>query len=66
MSEKPLVELRRAGATCVIVLRREAKLNALSTAMEGELAVASSAPRSATPAASCSRAAGGSSRPAPT
>ena len=33
----PLVELRREGGTAVLTLRREAKLNALSTAVEREL-----------------------------
>jgi enoyl-CoA hydratase/carnithine racemase len=33
----PLVEIRREGAAAVIALRREAKLNALSSALEGAL-----------------------------
>ena len=33
----PLVELRREGATAVLTFRREAKLNAISTAVEREL-----------------------------
>ena len=33
-----LVAIERAGAACVLTLRREAKLNALSTAVEEELA----------------------------
>jgi enoyl-CoA hydratase/carnithine racemase len=34
---EPLVEVRAAGAACVIALRRERKLNALSSALEGQL-----------------------------
>jgi enoyl-CoA hydratase/carnithine racemase len=34
---EPLVELSRTGAVAVIALRRERKLNALSSALEGEL-----------------------------
>jgi enoyl-CoA hydratase/carnithine racemase len=34
---EPLVELRREGPSCVIALRRERKLNALSTALEGAI-----------------------------
>jgi len=40
LSETPLVEVRREGETCVIRLRREEKLNALSTRLEQELAEA--------------------------
>lgn len=40
MSEEALVEVRAHGAASVIVLRREHKLNALSTALEGALAEA--------------------------
>jgi enoyl-CoA hydratase/carnithine racemase len=40
----PLVEVRTEGAACVLTLRREAKLNALSTALEGELAAALATP----------------------
>lgn len=36
-SGESLLEVRREGAACVITLRREAKLNALSSALEGEL-----------------------------
>src|SRR5215831_11340344 len=32
-----LVEISRDGAVCVVRLRREEKLNALSTALEGDL-----------------------------
>src|SRR5688500_9387486 len=32
-----LLEVRREGPACVLTLRREAKLNALSSALEGEL-----------------------------
>ncbi len=35
-----LVEVRREGAACVLTLRREEKLNALSTALEQELGAA--------------------------
>jgi enoyl-CoA hydratase/carnithine racemase len=35
---EPLVDVRRAGTACVIALRRERKLNALSSALEGALA----------------------------
>ena len=38
MSDEPLVEVRRHGAACVVTLRRERKLNALSTALEAALA----------------------------
>ena len=43
----PLLEARREGAVCVLVFRREEKLNALSTALEQELqdALASDAVR---------------------
>jgi enoyl-CoA hydratase/carnithine racemase len=37
---EPLVEVRSEGAACVVSLRREHKLNALSTALEGALAAA--------------------------
>lgn len=37
MTATPLVEVRREGAACVITLRREEKLNALSSALEREL-----------------------------
>src|ERR671923_2635224 len=37
MADGVLVEVRRDGAAAVITLRREAKLNALSTALEREL-----------------------------
>jgi enoyl-CoA hydratase/carnithine racemase len=35
--EAPLVDARTVGPVCVLTLRREAKLNALSTALEGAL-----------------------------
>jgi enoyl-CoA hydratase/carnithine racemase len=38
MNEEGLVEVRSQGNACVVTLRRERKLNALSTALEGELA----------------------------
>jgi enoyl-CoA hydratase/carnithine racemase len=38
--DAPLVEIRTEGPVCVLTLRREAKLNALSTALEGALAEA--------------------------
>jgi enoyl-CoA hydratase/carnithine racemase len=38
--EAPLVDVRTEGPVCVLTLRREAKLNALSTALEGALAQA--------------------------
>jgi enoyl-CoA hydratase/carnithine racemase len=38
MTEEALVEVSREGAVCVVTLRRERKLNALSTALEGALA----------------------------
>jgi enoyl-CoA hydratase/carnithine racemase len=38
--EAPLVDARTEGPVCVLELRREAKLNALSTALEGALAEA--------------------------
>jgi enoyl-CoA hydratase/carnithine racemase len=37
MSDEPLVDVRAEGPVAVIALRREAKLNALSTALEGAL-----------------------------
>jgi enoyl-CoA hydratase/carnithine racemase len=37
-ADEPLVEVRSEGAACVLTLRRESKLNALSTALEGALA----------------------------
>jgi enoyl-CoA hydratase/carnithine racemase len=37
---RPLVDVRTEGPVCVLTLRREAKLNALSTALEGALAEA--------------------------
>jgi enoyl-CoA hydratase/carnithine racemase len=40
VSGETLVEVSREGATCVVALRRERKLNALSTALEGALAAA--------------------------
>jgi enoyl-CoA hydratase/carnithine racemase len=40
----PLVEVRAQGATAVVALRREAKLNALSTAVEAALGEALDAP----------------------
>ena len=43
----PLVELRREGATAVLTFRREAKLNALSTAVERELGRRARPPRRA-------------------
>jgi enoyl-CoA hydratase/carnithine racemase len=36
-AEGRLLEVSRAGAACILTLRREAKLNALSAALEGEL-----------------------------
>jgi enoyl-CoA hydratase/carnithine racemase len=36
--DAPLVDIRTEGPVCVLTLRREAKLNALSTALEGALA----------------------------
>jgi enoyl-CoA hydratase/carnithine racemase len=36
-AEEKLVEVSRAGSACILTLRREAKLNALSTALEEEL-----------------------------
>jgi enoyl-CoA hydratase/carnithine racemase len=49
LSETPLVDIRTEGRVCVLTLRREAKLNALSTALEAALAegVASDAVRAA-------------------
>jgi enoyl-CoA hydratase/carnithine racemase len=38
VTEEALVEVSREGAVCVVALRRERKLNALSTALEGALA----------------------------
>ena len=35
--DEPLVEVRAEGDTCVVALRRERKLNALSAALEGAL-----------------------------
>ena len=61
-----LVAIERAGAACVLTLRREAKLNALSTAVEEALADALDVPDVRTPRASCSPAPGGRSRPAQT
>ena len=40
MTSSGLVEVRREGSTAVVVLRREEKLNAISTAVERELAAA--------------------------
>jgi enoyl-CoA hydratase/carnithine racemase len=37
MSEAPLVEVRPRGTACVVALRRERKLNALSAALEAAL-----------------------------
>ena len=37
MSAEPLVDVRAEGEACVVTLRRERKLNALSTALEGAL-----------------------------
>lgn len=37
MSDEGLVEVRAHGRACVVALRRESKLNALSTALEGAL-----------------------------
>ena len=36
-SERGLLEVRRAGPACILTLRREAKLNAISSALEDEL-----------------------------
>jgi enoyl-CoA hydratase/carnithine racemase len=44
MGESPLVEVRREGQTALVTLRRESKLNALSRALEAELAEALGAP----------------------
>ncbi len=44
MGESPLVEVRREGQTALVTLRRESKLNALSRALEAELAEALRAP----------------------
>jgi enoyl-CoA hydratase/carnithine racemase len=38
MSESPIVEVTRQGPVCTVTLRRERKLNALSTALEEALA----------------------------
>jgi enoyl-CoA hydratase/carnithine racemase len=38
MTDEPLVDIRREGAAAVVTLRRERKLNALSTAVEAALA----------------------------
>ena len=38
MNEEGLVEVRMQGSACVVTLRREHKLNALSTGLEGALA----------------------------
>jgi enoyl-CoA hydratase/carnithine racemase len=40
MTGEPLVEVRLESAACVLTLRRERKLNALSTALEGALGAA--------------------------
>src|SRR4029077_16565743 len=40
----PLVDVRSDGPVCVIALRREAKLNALSVALEGALDAAIAGP----------------------
>jgi len=40
VAQIPLVDVTRDGAVCVLTLRREEKLNALSTALERELAEA--------------------------
>jgi enoyl-CoA hydratase/carnithine racemase len=40
MSDESLVEVRTHRRACVVALRRESKLNALSTALEGQLAEA--------------------------
>ena len=37
MSDEALIDVERRGAVCVVALRRERKLNALSTALEGAL-----------------------------
>jgi enoyl-CoA hydratase/carnithine racemase len=37
MSDESLIDVRREGAACIVTLRRERKLNALSTALEGAL-----------------------------
>jgi enoyl-CoA hydratase/carnithine racemase len=37
VSERPVLEIRRDGAVAILVLRREEKLNAISTAVEREL-----------------------------
>ena len=47
MSDEGLVEVRAHGRACVVVLRRESKLNALSTALEGALGGCTRAPRRA-------------------
>ncbi|HEY3181269.1 MAG TPA: enoyl-CoA hydratase/isomerase family protein [Gaiellaceae bacterium] len=39
LAPMPMVEITRDGAVCVVTLRREEKLNALSTAVERELGV---------------------------
>jgi enoyl-CoA hydratase/carnithine racemase len=44
LSETSLVDSRTEGRACVLTLRREAKLNALSTALEGALAEALESP----------------------
>ncbi|MEA2286459.1 MAG: hypothetical protein QOJ21_2502 [Solirubrobacteraceae bacterium] len=44
MSDEPLVEVTADGPVCVVALRRERKLNALSTALEGALAGAITRP----------------------
>ena len=40
MSDEGIVEVEARGRACVVALRRERKLNALSTALEGALAEA--------------------------
>jgi enoyl-CoA hydratase/carnithine racemase len=44
MTSASLVDVRRAGRACVLTLRREEKLNALSTAVERELKAALETP----------------------
>jgi enoyl-CoA hydratase/carnithine racemase len=51
--EAPLVDARTEARVCVLTLRREAKFNALSTALEKALAEALARDEVATPRVSC-------------
>jgi enoyl-CoA hydratase/carnithine racemase len=44
MSDEPLIDVRREGGACVLTLRRERKLNAISTAVERALGEALETP----------------------